>query len=69
MKKYVLIIKYESNTGEVEFIEESIVDDELIPEGSILVDKCISQFYNEDISRYNELIKISKDSGYIIGDA
>tara|TARA_R110002020_G_scaffold125800_6_gene283221 strand:- start:328 stop:549 length:222 start_codon:yes stop_codon:yes gene_type:complete len=73
MKKYVLVIKYAVNKEEIEYIEESLFDEsevsDTIVEDSILVDKCISQFYNTDSYRYDELMKLGKQSGFIIGDA
>ena len=73
MKKYVLVIKYDVDKEEIEYIEESILDEsevsDTIVEDSILVNKCISQFYNTDSYRYDELMKLGKQSGFIIGDA
>ncbi|MAG25332.1 hypothetical protein CMI47_07105 [Candidatus Pacearchaeota archaeon] len=71
MKKYTLTIVYEDE-GDVEFIEERIEKAEnSLPEPSDtdLVHKCMTPFMGIDSHVYNDLIELSIEGGFIIGDA
>ena len=72
MKKYVLTIKYNEELEDIESIEEYIEKDGTdiaLPEDTILLNKCITPHYDNYPKRYDELMSIGVDNGFIIGDA
>ena len=71
MKKYRLEIMYDDEKDEVESIKETLDTSSRVelPENMTYIDKCITPFFDKDPNKYDELMLISIDSGFVIGDA
>ena len=72
MKKYVLTIKYDEDMEDIESIEEYVEKESrevALPEDTILLHKCITPHYDNNPKRYDELMSLGVDGGFIIGDA
>ena len=72
MKKYVLTINYDDELEDIESIEE-VIDEQIseivLPEDTTLIHKCITPHHDNNPKRYDELMSISVQSGFVIGDA
>ena len=58
MKRYILTIEYNTNTEEIEYISEEVVNDTINDVGTI----DLAEYFDEELLEY-------MDGCYIVGDA